>query len=873
MKKNCLRYKTFFGVVNVFLKMSERHYKAKSNGLWNRLVNTKGNYGYNSNPRHSVAEARSPLNTISTLSIRGIASNQVKDKEDQEIAYNDAATTYGIDPNQVRWDDFNNKSRLEDNIQKLLSCKKVLVKLDLAKVDYIPGILAVPVFHCPRCLDLWRKSKSIPEKCDEKSQPTRGKPIALDDEANYLLLSNNLGNISYIQIHGRNVNTTRQAGKRRKTIMTAFDYDEEDNGVDLPQSCGGSRSSQSPASPYFFPSTGGSYPPKSGEGRSINKMAVLSEEKMSEGIRKYGGLNLSEARLLIESKSEETEQHDGIKSVHVIKNGRRDHLRDYPRDLPLGDGSNVILSNNNQVLSDRTKNNDQSDWEDKSCPMNAFRRLSQSANSKQKNLKQQNDKFNETEKVSFTNALEEKKQIGKKVQAQNGMDLKIFKEKLKGSEEEKLDRTTVQKEKPGVHSSVEISYENDESSRHLISIDETAVIGNKDTKINNANKDSVSAEESPAEILSRMKNRKLKTSVRNAGVWDKTAANDKQNHTLVKHVMSTSGGGGIQQFVEESSDVSVSRRNSARKGSIPVGSEDLFLMQGGKQPVSRRQKRGELRNRPNRAFASSDSLGMSYTQSGYKYENDDSDARGNPEMRKSADGRLLSSRGKNKNNEFINNISVNNINNDDTINAQSNVSSNVKVRRGINKKERRTSVDKSRSNKLDFELPPVEILKPATNAPGSSEILALNYNHHDSRPSSRLHSACLNGKDADISDRMSSPVTIPLIINSHDSKPNTSNLFPEVKKQNIFCRQNLFNPKNNIKHVESSNRAPARETLTPSPKLSQKISCNELMCLTMRNFTSSFTFSFYDLPEQYRRNNDFIKNKAKSSKLKNKKKK
>ena len=60
----------------------------------------------------------------------------------------------------------------------------------------------------------------------------------------------------------------------------------------------------------------------------------------------------------------------------------------------------------------------------------------------------------------------------------------------------------------------------------------------------------------------------------------------------------------------------------------------------------------------------------------------------------------------------------------------------------------------------------------------------------------------------------------------------------------------------------------ARSFYTPSPAMKIPVSAVELMCLNMMNFTSPFTFSFYELPEQYKERNLGLKNGGKSSKPK-----
>lgn len=131
-----------------------------------------------------------------------------------------------IDPALVKWNDFTDKERLEENMQSLITCKKVILELQVAKLDYIPGIIALPIFHCKRCWELWNKNKQIEDNCREESSPFRGLPMALDEVTASLLLLNNdeSTNISYIQVRGRKRRGSLDysSGQRRNTLYASF---------------------------------------------------------------------------------------------------------------------------------------------------------------------------------------------------------------------------------------------------------------------------------------------------------------------------------------------------------------------------------------------------------------------------------------------------------------------------------------------------------------------------------------------------------------------------------------------------------------------------------------------------------------------------
>ena len=108
-----------------------------------------------------------------------------------------------------------------------------------------------------------------------------------------------------------------------------------------------------------------------------------------------------------------------------------------------------------------------------------------------------------------------------------------------------------------------------------------------------------------------------------------------------------------------------------------------------------------------------------------------------------------------------------------------------------------------------------------------------------------------------------------------------------LHKTNLLTRSNIFQRKNTTKDrlytslelstirksnkgaktcfsrtsIEQNNGISGRK-LTPSPKPSSRIAKNEMICMSMRQFTKSFSFSFYDLPVQYKKYNEAITRKS-----------
>ena len=125
----------------------------------------------------------------------------------------------------------------------------------------------MPVFHCPKCLECWKNTRNLPEKCIEEAEPTRGDPIALDEEANEFLLAQENVNIVHVQqrrTRRKLVRRPRFDKSRRDTIALAYGYETVPETTD----------------------SKGNIIPKDGE-------------IVEQGIRKYGGLNKSEAEMLL----------------------------------------------------------------------------------------------------------------------------------------------------------------------------------------------------------------------------------------------------------------------------------------------------------------------------------------------------------------------------------------------------------------------------------------------------------------------------------------------------------------------------------------------------------------------------------------------
>ena len=94
------------------------------------------------------------------------------------------------------------------------------------------------------------------------------------------------------------------------------------------------------------------------------------------------------------------------------------------------------------------------------------------------------------------------------------------------------------------------------------------------------------ANATPSEVLQRMKEKKsLKAGIRNASMLKQNASSTHK--TFGKHFVSTTGGGTVQQVLDNPYDPN-NTQDRSKKSSIPYGAGEQYLMQGNKESFSRR---------------------------------------------------------------------------------------------------------------------------------------------------------------------------------------------------------------------------------------------------------------------------------------------
>jgi len=174
-------------------------------------------------PIHSQQSLRDVSSaTISMLKIQGLPAGPVK--EEQINAVLNLFKNFGEAPSIIDgrlevgddiWDEFEDSEKLKNNLEMLLVCKKMNLHFEVARSHNLPGFLVIPKFHCMKCYESWLINHQVPTHCEHPEQPIRGAPIALDERAQIFLKDQN---VSYIEIQGSQALMNR---KFRKPTLTS----------------------------------------------------------------------------------------------------------------------------------------------------------------------------------------------------------------------------------------------------------------------------------------------------------------------------------------------------------------------------------------------------------------------------------------------------------------------------------------------------------------------------------------------------------------------------------------------------------------------------------------------------------------------------
>lgn len=219
----------------------------------------------------------------------------------------------------------------------------------MARNKDIPGMLVIPKFHCQRCYEAWLKDLEVPQHCDLPENPIRGAPIALDDRAHVFLKDQN---VSYIEIRGSQ--STLNSKLRKATLTSSMlrskllssRSSQNNNNLNNPSD---SKAAMSPRK-----SKRQSHRPNSeasainivedekgpGAGKSEEEISGITDvlisktgEAEGDGIRKYGGMTNSQARVFVnkslldaEATSEQKQQRQGASSQAAERVGSQASL-------------------------------------------------------------------------------------------------------------------------------------------------------------------------------------------------------------------------------------------------------------------------------------------------------------------------------------------------------------------------------------------------------------------------------------------------------------------------------------------------------------------------------------------------------------------
>jgi len=198
-------------------------------------------------------------------------------------------------------------------------------------------MLVIPKFHCQRCYEVWLKDLEVPQHCDLPENPIRGAPIALDERAHVFLKDQN---VSYIEIRGSQ--STLNSKLRKATLTSSMlrskllssrssqnnnnlNNHTDSKSVMLPNKS--RRRHHRPNSEASAISIAGDEK-RPGAGKSEEEISGITDvliskagEAEGDGIRKYGGMTDSQARVFVnrslldaEAASEQKQQRQRAES-------------------------------------------------------------------------------------------------------------------------------------------------------------------------------------------------------------------------------------------------------------------------------------------------------------------------------------------------------------------------------------------------------------------------------------------------------------------------------------------------------------------------------------------------------------------------------
>lgn len=180
-------------------------------------------------------------------------------------------------------------------------------------------MLVIPKFHCQRCFEAWLRDCDVPKDCTNPEDPVRGAPIALDERAHIFLKDQN---VSYIEIRGSQTNINKRmrnvaltSSLLRNKLLANRDSrndfsprNQSGTNSSLGQSSRSRNQTRPSSEARAIPIDNDEKVPASPRGdqdqaSGITDVLIKSgaAADAADGIRRYGGLTNSQARVFVNS--------------------------------------------------------------------------------------------------------------------------------------------------------------------------------------------------------------------------------------------------------------------------------------------------------------------------------------------------------------------------------------------------------------------------------------------------------------------------------------------------------------------------------------------------------------------------------------------
>ncbi|XP_032221342.2 uncharacterized protein LOC116603761 [Nematostella vectensis] len=130
---------------------------------------------------------------------------------------------------------------VEEEGKRVLFIKKMRIYLEISRKLNGPDVLCVPIFHCPRCLQLWTLTGVTPVECPNKSEPTRGPEVLMRERrARFVSMSRGMNHpdmkLGVLKTRGQlltpledsySTHTRREQDEHEAFINTSYDNEHD----------------------------------------------------------------------------------------------------------------------------------------------------------------------------------------------------------------------------------------------------------------------------------------------------------------------------------------------------------------------------------------------------------------------------------------------------------------------------------------------------------------------------------------------------------------------------------------------------------------------------------------------------------------------